>query len=871
MDLLEREPVLAALGTALGEVAGGHGRVVLISGEAGIGKTTLVERFAELHGHAARVLWGACDALFTPRPLGPLRDIAETLPGPLRTLLDTEVSRPAIFSAVLDALRHEARPTVVVVEDLHWADEATLDLVKFLARRIEQLPALLVLTYRDDELGARHPLRRVLGDLTGGRAIRRVPLSPLSAEAVRTLVADRGVDPVALHQQTGGNPFFVSEVLAAGGRGIPSTVRDAVLARAGRLPASGRTLLEAAAVIGARIEPKLLAEVGQDVDQATEACIGIGMLQAQGDGLTFRHELARQAILETIAPPRLRALHRQVLVALLAWPTSDLARIAHHAEGAEETEAVREFAPQAARHAAGVGAHREAAAQYARALRFTHAVPPVERARLLEAYAEESSILDQLGEAITALQEAVTRWRVAGNALKEGETLAAVAWPLVRSGRNAEAEGASRQAIALLQAQPPSRELGRAYRIQAHLRMLDRDRAQALRWAGKAITLAERFDDAETLAAAHIVVGSATLVAGDVRGRTALERGREIARNAGFDSLVGLAYLNLGSACGEIYRFDLAEPYLRDGIAYAIEMNLEHAHHYMRAWQALIRMYQGRWSEAGEAARAVTEAHDVSAVGRIMALVALGRLRTRRGDPGAAAALDEALELAAQTGTLQRLAPVRTARAEAAWLDGDRERTLVEARAVYDLALRHRHAWHTAELTFWRRCAGERVALPAWAAAPFALQLRGDWRRAAAAWGKLGCPLEHARALEDGDAAAQVQALEVLDRLGARPAADALRKRLRAEGVRRIPRGPRPTTRAHPFGLTSREMEILQAVAAGLSNARIGDRLHISAKTVDHHVSAILTKLDVPTRQEAARVSRQWQTDGQHGEAPPTK
>src|SRR6185436_13652150 len=347
MDLLEREPVLAALGAVLGEVAGGHGRVVLISGEAGIGKTALVERFAELHGHTARVLWGACDALFTPRPLGPLRDIAETLPGPLRTLLDTEISRPALFSAVLDALRHEARPTVVVVEDLHWADEATLDLVKFLGRRIEHLPALLVLTYRDDELGARHPLRRVLGDLSGGRAIRRVPLSPLSAEAVRTLVADRGVDPVALHQQTGGNPFFVSEVLAAGGRGIPSTVRDAVLARAGRLPPSGRTLLEAAAVIGVRIEPKLLAEVGQDVDQATEACIGLGMLQAQGDGLAFRHELARQAILETIAPPRLRALHRQVLMTLLAWPTSDLARIAHHAEGAEEAEAVREFAPQA--------------------------------------------------------------------------------------------------------------------------------------------------------------------------------------------------------------------------------------------------------------------------------------------------------------------------------------------------------------------------------------------------------------------------------------------------------------------------------------------------------------------------------------------
>ena len=868
MDLLERGAVLEALGAALRDVAAGHGRVVLVSGEAGIGKTALVERFAQTQGTAARVLWGACDALFTPRPLGPLRDIAAELPGPLRSLLEGDAPRTAIFSSILDELRRERRPTVVVVEDVHWADEATLDLVKFLGRRIEPVAAMLVLTYRDDELGPRHPLRRVLGDLAGGRVIRRVPLPPLSADAVRTLVADRGLDPVALHRQTGGNPFFVTEVLAAGGRGMPPTVRDAVLARAGRLPDSGRTLLEAAAVVGARVEARLLAAIVGDVDRATEACIGMGMLQAQADFLAFRHELARQAILETIAPPRLRALHSAVLAALRSWPAGsiDLARVAHHAEGAADTDAVREFAPEAARRARRVGAHREAAAQYARTLRFTHAGALAERAQLLEAYAEECAILDQQGEAITALREAVERWREAGDAAKEAENLAALAWPLVRSGRNTEAEDASRRAIGLLEAQGPTIQLGRAYRIQAHLRMLNRDRAQAMRWGGKAIALARRFHDAETLAAAHIVVGSASLVAGDIRARAALERGLEIAREAGFDALVGLAYLNLGSACGEIYRFALAEGYLREGIAYATERDLDHARHYMLAWQALMYLYQGRWLEAADSARAVTEASDVSTVGRIMALVALGRLRTRRGDPGAAEALDEALELATQTGTLQRLAPVRTARAEAAWLDGDRDRTRAEARAVDDLAAHHRHAWHTGELAFWRWRAGERVAVPAFAARPFARQIRGDWRRAAGEWQRLGCPLEQARALEDGDAPARMAALEILDRLGARPYADALRQRLRGEGVRRIPRGPRATTRDNPFRLTRREMEILGFVAAGLSNAQVGSRLHISAKTVDHHVSAILTKLDVPSRREAARVSRQWRLASQPGE-----
>jgi DNA-binding CsgD family transcriptional regulator len=200
---------------------------------------------------------------------------------------------------------------------------------------------------------------------------------------------------------------------------------------------------------------------------------------------------------------------------------------------------------------------------------------------------------------------------------------------------------------------------------------------------------------------------------------------------------------------------------------------------------------------------------------------------------------------------------VRAARAEAAWLADDHGRVVAEASAGYELAVRHRHRWHTGEFAFWRWRAGDAISAPKWTAPPFLLQIKGDWRRAAEAWERLGCPYEQARALADGDVPAQLAALEIFDRLGAGPAAGLLRRRMRGEGVRRIPRGARATTRGNPFGLTVREMEILGCLADGLSNGRIGARLYVSPKTVDHHVSSVLAKLGAATRGDAARIARE--------------
>jgi DNA-binding CsgD family transcriptional regulator len=409
----------------------------------------------------------------------------------------------------------------------------------------------------------------------------------------------------------------------------------------------------------------------------------------------------------------------------------------------------------------------------------------------------------------------------------------------------------------VLEAMPATRPLASAYRIQAHLRMMNHDYEPAMRWGRKAIALATRLGDEATIAGAEIAVGVAMLISGDERGRPHLDRSLAVARRAGLDTLVGLAYSNMGSAYGEQYRFAEAERHFAEGIAYTAERDQDLTHHYMRSWLALIRFYQGRWNEAGDIAASLVKRPHLGSGSRIMALVVLGRVRTRRGDPGAAELLDEALDQAVRADLLQRLGPVRAARAEAAWLAGDPDGAMTEAIAVYDLAVRHRHPWHAGEFAFWRWRAGDTITAPGWVAPPFVLQIGGDWQRAAEVWEGLGCPYEQARALADGDQPAQIAALEIFDRLGAAPAAAMLRQRMRGDGVRRIPRGPQASTRRNPLGLTRRELEILGCLAEGLSNGRIGDRLHVSTRTVDHHVASVLAKLGAPTRGEAVRIARE--------------
>jgi len=856
MDLLERADFLLQLQDTLADVVRGHGRIALVSGEAGIGKTSLVEQFAETNKSSCRVLWGGCDALFTPRPLGPLHDIALQIRGNLLTLLEQEAPRVTIFSAVFEELQSQPS-NLLVFEDVHWADEATLDLLKFLGRRINKLNSLLVITYRDDEVRAEHPLRLVLGDLPRP-SVRRVRLLPLSEDAVDELAARAGKRIDDLYAVTGGNPFFVTEALASQDPGVPVSVSDAMLSRLARLTPAARGVVELVSVVPTKAELWLLKESINPTTAALEECISAGMLLLDHGAIGFRHELARRAVEDSLAATRLHSLHAQVLKALLSrGAEARLARIVHHAEKSGDAAAVLEYAPVAARQAAALHAHRESALHYQTALKYAGVLSPEQRADLLERRSYECYVTGQISDAWAARQQALQVWQQLGNKLRQGDNLrwmSRFAWYL---GRKDDAETCGREAIELLEALPVSPELAWAYSNRAQLHMLAGQTNEAVLWGSRATELAQKFEATEILVHALNNIGTAQLVAHDEQGRAKLEESLRLSLAHNLEEHASRAFTNLSADALMNHEYVLALRYLDEGNAYATEHDLESCKRYMIMARSRVYFETGRWTMATDDAAFVLDHSHGYNVARIPALTVLGHVRVRRGDPDALQALTEAHELALLTREISRLGPIISARAEMAWLAGDVEQVIAEAQSILRIAKDDNDPWLHGEFAFWLWRAGVTQPVEREIAEPYALQIAGNWRAAADRWKEIGCPYEEATALADGDEAAQLEALAILEKLGAGPAAERLRHKLRSTGVRGIPRGPRPSTKENPAGLTARQMEVLSLMNDGCTNTEIAERLFISSKTVDHHVSAILAKLDAHNRVEAVSVALQ--------------
>jgi len=863
MALLERESALAALAEYAAQARQGQGRLVFVNGEAGVGKSTLVEQLTQ-DLPDARFVWGACDGLFTPRPLGPLLDIAEQLGGPLSDLCRARVERHELFTALLRQISEPNQLHLVVIEDAHWADESTVDLIRFLGRRIHSAAVLLVVTYRDDELPARAPLRAALGELASSGATRRIGLAPLTERAVRTLAEGSGLDPAELYRVRGGNPFYVTEVIRSGTGSVPESARDAVLSRAARLSGEAWKALEIMALVGLRTDSRLLKAVAGCPPDIVDELLASGLVVDDVAWLRYRHEIARMAVASTIPAHRRATIHADILAALLEQGSDDDAQLAFHAEGADDAPAARHHATRAAQQAAAMFSHHEAAAQYARALRFAADADPATVASLHEGHAAQLSLIDFWQDAAAEYERALALWRAIGDRRREGETLRLLARTMWRLCRGAEAVALAEAAVRVLEPLGHSRELAWAYANLAGQYMSDGRYAEAIEYAQRAQEVARAVGATEVLSEALNTEGCCR----SALGEPWTDRLTEALRVAhGHPASAARAYTNLNGLLFDERRFAEAERYFLDGVRYCDDHDIPTYASCLRGNQAMMLDRTGRWHEA-EALCVELLDQVVSPENRLFPLLTLGLIRARRGQDGAAGALDEAMSLAEGIGGM-RLVVAHLARAEVHWLSGEltaAQRALDAAGAKSDLV----SAWTRGEIAAWRQriarsttgvdpsMASGAFGGPDVIAGPYRMILDGAGHQAAQAFLEMGCPYDAALALFDTDEEeAMRRALSILMDLGATATARLLRQRMRRLGMRSIPAGARAATRAHPAGLTPREREVLDLICAGHTNAEIARRLFLSVKTVDHHVSAVLAKLGAPTRRDAAARARE--------------
>jgi DNA-binding CsgD family transcriptional regulator len=829
--LVERDELISALRDEHARAESDGGRIVLLVGESGAGKTVLTRAaFPD-------AVWGYCEPLSTPRPLGPFRDIAAALwstPLPRSNAL-------TVAGRLLAQLR-EGGPALIV-EDAHWIDTSSADVLRFVGRRIGGTRGLVVIVAREDST-ADSVLLPALGELAAATAITRLQVPALTPAAIEQLAAGRGLDAAEIARLTGGNAFLVSQLVAAGSARPGASLRESVSSRLARLAPPARDLATLLSVAPGRVNVRLLAGDLGHVDDLVAA----GLVRTDDDTVEFRHELVRLTVEALVPAGQRRELHAEVL-RRLTDTGAEPALMAHHARHADRPDIAVAVEVAAARRAVAFGSHAEAASHYRRAVDASRTGRSVaEEVHLLIALAQEENAIAHDEPAREAAERAVRLSRTTDDPL-----LRSAAANVLSRLEPSEATAREMSLLAIEYCEPmgASAELCAAYATYATNCMVARELDTAIDYARRAADMARDLRVADSEIAAANTQGSALLLKGSTAGEAHLRRAIHLAAARGQEHEVGRGYANLVSAAGEARLYGLSASAAREAMRYFTARDLDAMAFYTRGWNARCLFEQGRWDDAArELAELDAAAGKLSAITRLLALYVGARLNARRGAAFSAPVLEQADAIASLTGSLQRIAPVAAARAEVDWLAG-RHTDLDRLEETYRLAVERADSWTTGELGFWLWRFDRLSELPRHAAEPFRLHVAGDFRAAAEAWTAVGCPYEAASALADSALERDLrEALAGFGRLRARPAWRRTARRLRERGVRTVPREPRGDPAVDGDGLTSREVEILGWVTTGRTDADIAAKLHLSVRTVEHHVAAILRKKRVSSRRE---------------------
>jgi len=858
--LLERDDTLAALCSLREQARRGSGQLALVEGEAGIGKSTLLRSMATSVDDAV-VAWGQCDDLFTPRELGPLYDLAPFLGADLVRFLDRGAPQSSLFPRVLEALADLPPGSVLIFEDLHWADHATLDLLTFIARRLQVLRTLLVLSYRSDDVTREHPMTAVLGQVPA-QLTTRLPLRPLSRATVAELAAAHGQDPQALYRTTGGNPFFLSELLAqpSADGALPHSVRDAVMARLVRLDAAERALLEALSV-----SPEALTDILIEALLGSEALGTLAGLEARGlverdnDGnVRFRHELARLATLEAMAPAEQRRHHRALLDLFVTQGDAiDPSRILHHAAALGDVERILDIAPAAARRASAVGAYRVAVAHLDLALKHVDQAEPEVAARLYEDWAQQRSLIEISQDLVAARRKAVELWKQLGRLERVGENLRCL-WRLYWYLGDAEQGAlAAEESLAILEAIPPSVELTRAYAMRSQMNLLKGQRAESIAWGQRALAMDASLLDVLTRTQVQVTVATAMLFDGDTAGEDMIEGALALALEHGLHEEAARVYTNYSEYAIVTGNWTKAEHLVREGLAFDIRHGLDAWTTYLRGRHAQLHLGQGLLTQAETLAHAALAEDCATELMRLPALTVLACVRSLLDCEDAEERLSDVLARAVAINEQQRITPVRLALITHYFLRDELDRARAQLQALVDFGHAVLRPWDAASLRVWGQRLGIALA-PGVGPHPTpaqALELDGDYAGAAQLLDELRRPVDAGLCRLAGARAGHRDLVEAGERCfagaGCAIGAHAISRAAGARWTERKDAASRRRRHEHPLGLTRKEIQVLALMAEGSSNNDIARRLSRSPRTVEHHVSSILSKLDASNRLEA--------------------
>lgn len=856
MELIERQEFLNSLQLQLDNTSNTEGHCVFVSGEAGIGKTALVKTFCKQNQEHCNIYHGACDALFTPRPLAPLYDILLQADIDVWTGSHSIEERSKLFLKFLHELSNRQSKTILIFEDIHWADEATLDFIKFFARRIARLKCLFILTYRDDEIGSMHPLRNVLGYLPPD-SFTRMQLNPLSKDAVEKMAVAKGYKGEEVYSISAGNPFYVTEILSSYSIGIPDNIKDSVLSSFNRQEGKTKQVWELLSVVPASLEIKYLEKFEPLYAAAIENCMQAKILLINDEHIFFKHELFRKTIEVSLSPLKRIALNKNILDLLQESfeENKDIERIIHHAKNANEYETVVHFAPLAAKEAAAVGAHIEASKLYLTAIEYYQGNDKDILTGFYEAYAYECYLTNQVKEAIIYTGKSLVLRKEKNDKEKMVNCLRFLSRLWWFEGNQENAEHFGREAIEALKELPASKITAMAYSNMSQLNMLAGQSADCIYWGEKAIAIARELNDEETLSHALNNVGTVQM-----RIRSSLQKGIElleqslsIALKNSYHEHIARAYTNLGINAVAMKEYGIAKKYFGKGIGYAEEKDLDSWTNYMLAYTARMHMENGNWTEAAAIANQLLKKDILSPVVAIAALNVLVRIKMRRGDNDTRPTLLLAKSKAFEMKDMQGIITVLIALLEYEWITGEKIIEENILNSIIEKVKKSDNFFDYNEFAFWLYKARNQPLMLKEMFDGYDIENKTTAVKAAALWEKLGCPYEQAICLFEGTDENKKNALKIVHELGAVSITEKLKQEMRNSGIKRIPRGIRKATLANPVFLTNREIDVLSLLKEGLQNKEIADKLYLSAKTIDHHISSILFKLDVNSRVKAVK------------------